>query len=93
MVLPARRFPRSGALQLVRQVAPRLLALPFLLAFLLAVALGAPAVAKGGPVEVDVELVLAVDVSYSMDPEEQRLQREGYINAIRSPEFLKAIAS
>ena len=28
---------------------------------------------------VDVELVLAVDVSYSMDPEEQALQREGYM--------------
>jgi hypothetical protein len=40
---------------------------------------------------VDVELVLAVDVSYSMDPEEQALQREGYINALNSPEFLKAL--
>ena len=36
-------------------------------------------------VPVDVELVLAVDVSYSMDPEEQELQREGYIAAITSP--------
>ncbi len=42
---------------------------------------------------MDVELVLAVDVSYSMDPEEQRLQREGYIRAITSPDFMKAIAS
>src|SRR5262249_7517534 len=31
---------------------------------------------------VDTELVLAVDVSYSMDPEEQQLQREGYMAAI-----------
>ncbi len=44
-----------------------------------------------GAVQVDVELVLAVDVSYSMDPEEQELQREGYIAAITSPEFLKAL--
>jgi hypothetical protein len=40
---------------------------------------------------VDVELVLAVDVSYSMDPEEQALQREGYIQAITSREFLSAL--
>lgn len=40
---------------------------------------------------VDVELVLAVDVSYSMDPEEQALQREGYIKAITSTEFLRAL--
>jgi hypothetical protein len=40
---------------------------------------------------VDVELVLAVDVSYSMDPEEQELQREGYIAAITSPEFMGAL--
>jgi hypothetical protein len=40
---------------------------------------------------VDVELVLAVDVSYSMDPEEQALQREGYMAAITSREFLQAL--
>ncbi len=40
---------------------------------------------------VDVELVLAVDVSYSMDPEEQALQREGYIAAITSSEFMRAL--
>jgi len=42
-------------------------------------------------VPVDVEVVLAVDVSYSMDPEEQALQREGYIGAITSREFLQAL--
>ena len=31
---------------------------------------------------VDVELVIAVDVSYSMDPDEQALQREGYITGL-----------
>lgn len=40
---------------------------------------------------VDVELVLAVDISYSMDPEEQALQREGYIRALTSKEFLQAL--
>jgi hypothetical protein len=42
-------------------------------------------------VPVDVELVLAVDVSYSMDPEEQALQREGYIAGLTSREFLHAL--
>jgi hypothetical protein len=40
---------------------------------------------------VDVELVIAVDVSYSMDPDEQALQREGYIIGLTSPEFLNAL--
>src|SRR5476651_905662 len=42
-------------------------------------------------IAVDVELVIAVDVSYSMDPEEQALQREGYIMALTSREFLRAL--
>src|SRR5258705_5932297 len=42
---------------------------------------------------VDVELVVAVDVSYSMDPEEQALQREGYIAGITSREFMQALRS
>ena len=44
-----------------------------------------------GAVPVDVELVLALDISYSMDPEEQALQREGYVQALTSPEFLRAL--
>jgi hypothetical protein len=44
-------------------------------------------------VPVDVELVLAVDVSYSMDPEEQALQREGYIAGITSRDFMQALRS
>ncbi|HKA79638.1 MAG TPA: DUF1194 domain-containing protein [Xanthobacteraceae bacterium] len=42
-------------------------------------------------IPVDVELVLAVDVSYSMDPEEQALQREGYITGITSRDFMQAL--
>ena len=42
-------------------------------------------------IPVDVELVLAVDVSYSMDPDEQALQREGYRLALTSKEFLSAL--
>jgi hypothetical protein len=47
--------------------------------------------AQSSAVAVDTELVLAVDVSYSMDPDEQQIQREGYIDAITSREFMAAI--
>jgi Protein of unknown function (DUF1194) len=47
--------------------------------------------ARAGAVPVDVELVLAVDVSYSMDPDEQALQREGYALALTSREFMQAL--
>jgi hypothetical protein len=40
---------------------------------------------------VDVELVVAVDISYSMDLDELALQREGYIKGLTSPEFLNAV--
>jgi Protein of unknown function (DUF1194) len=40
---------------------------------------------------VDVELVIAVDVSYSMDLDELAIQREGYAQAIVSREFLQAM--
>jgi len=50
------------------------------------------AAAQADPRAVDVELVLAVDVSYSMDMDELALQREGYAGAITSPEFLKALS-
>src|SRR4030088_1267511 len=45
-----------------------------------------PAVAS-----VDVELIIAVDVSYSMDLDELAVQREGYAQAIVSKEFLQAL--
>jgi hypothetical protein len=53
----------------------------------------ASAQARNGPAEVDVELVFAVDISYSMDTEEQKLQREGYVQALRSEQFLNALKS
>jgi hypothetical protein len=40
---------------------------------------------------VDVELILATDVSYSMDMDELAVQREGYAQAIVSKEFLQAL--
>jgi hypothetical protein len=47
--------------------------------------------ARKSAIPVDVELVIAVDVSYSMDPDEQALQREGYVLALTSKEFLQAL--
>ena len=44
-----------------------------------------------GSTVVDVELVLAVDISYSMDLDELALQRDGYSRAVTSPEFLNAL--
>jgi hypothetical protein len=53
----------------------------------------APSLVDSRPsaIPVDTELVIAVDVSNSMDPEEQELQREGYILGLTSREFLNAI--
>ena len=48
---------------------------------------------KGTAASVDIELILAVDVSYSMDMDELAVQREGYAQAIVSKEFLQALKS
>ncbi len=42
---------------------------------------------------VDLELVLAVDVSRSIDPDEARLQREGYVRALTDERVVQAIRS
>lgn len=46
---------------------------------------------KAAATTVDVELVLAVDISYSMDMDELALQRDGYAKALTSSEFLNAL--
>src|SRR5258708_19389170 len=46
---------------------------------------------RGNVPAVDVELVIAVDVSYSMDLDELAVQREGYAQAIVSKDFLQAM--
>ncbi len=48
-----------------------------------------PAMAAETP--VDLELVLAVDVSLSIDVAEAGLQREGYVRAFRDPEVIRAV--
>jgi hypothetical protein len=59
----------------------------------LLICLGCTPVALPGPDSVDVALVLAVDVSRSVDTEEFALQRAGYVSAIQHPESLRAVRS
>jgi len=47
--------------------------------------------AKDNVPSVNVELVIAVDISYSMDMDELAVQREGYAQAIVSKDFLQAL--
>ncbi len=42
---------------------------------------------------VDLELILAVDVSRSIDADEARLQRQGYVQALTDPRVVQAIRS
>ena len=49
--------------------------------------------AARGREPVDIELVLAVDVSGSVDGAEQELQRAGLVAAFRDPEVISAIAA
>ncbi|VAV96245.1 hypothetical protein MNBD_ALPHA06-1422 [hydrothermal vent metagenome] len=43
--------------------------------------------------QVDLELVLAADISFSVDEEEAKRQREGYLAALTSEEVIDAILS
>jgi hypothetical protein len=62
-------------------------------ALLLAAALCAAPLplARAADTPVDLELILAVDVSRSMDLDEQQLQRNGYVEALTHPEVIDAI--
>ncbi|TIM69363.1 MAG: DUF1194 domain-containing protein, partial [Mesorhizobium sp.] len=48
--------------------------------------------APADTIAVDVELVLAVDVSLSMSPAELEIQRRGYVAALTHDTVLQAIA-
>ena len=58
--------------------------------FALLFSLASPAFAQ---TTVDLELVLAIDASSSVDPSEWELQRQGYAAAFRDPEIQAALAS
>jgi hypothetical protein len=64
-----------------------------LLAGMLAAFPIASALAQDHRIDVDLELVIAVDVSESMDWGEYALQRSGYAGAIAHPAFLRAVRS
>lgn len=59
------------------------------LAILLGLASLTPAMAE----EVDLQLLLAIDVSGSVDNDEAKLQRQGYIDAFADERILRAIGS
>jgi hypothetical protein len=52
--------------------------------------LGLPAAAQDRK-DVDLALALAIDISGSIDPDEAKLQREGYVLAFHDPVIVKAI--
>ena len=57
-------------------------------------ALRAPAArAADAPVAVDAAIVLAADVSRSIDDEEYALERRGYADAIQSQQLLDSIST
>jgi hypothetical protein len=58
------------------------------------VGLSAPVTAQQGQmIRVDLELMLAVDISQSMDYEEHELQRNGYVDAFRHKDVISAMLS
>jgi hypothetical protein len=73
---------------------------PFRLATLIAIAFAATApllldgdatAQKQAVTSVDLELVLAVDISRSMDEDEHTLQRDGYVSAFRHTDVINAL--
>lgn len=58
---------------------------------MIALVLLLPALSAAQELEVDVELLLAVDVSRSMTAEERDIQRRGYAEALTSPDVMEAI--
>jgi hypothetical protein len=65
----------------------------FSLCGVLAAFLASPVPAPAAQQQVDLKLVLAMDVSGSIDSEELRLEREGTADAFLDPEVIKAIQS
>lgn len=60
---------------------------------LLVLLIAAPARVAAQPIEVDLELLLMVDVSRSMSPNELEIQRRGYASALASAEVYAAMRS
>jgi len=62
-----------------------------LIGFLVLCVVSAPTASYAQSTNVDLELVLAVDVSGSVDDEEAILQRRGYVEAFQDPMIIDAI--
>lgn len=62
----------------------------WLLGLIAALIMALPAIAQDKK-GIDLALVLAIDISGSIDPDEARLQRQGYVDAFRDPVIVKAI--
>jgi hypothetical protein len=73
-------------------LAPRTFCRPLLIGLALAATCPPPA-ARAADVPVDLELVLAVDISGSIDEAEAELQRRGYVAALNHPRVVEAIES
>jgi hypothetical protein len=67
--------------------------LVFGLSAVLAAQLGSADPLAASDTTVDLELVLAVDVSVSMSLNELKIQRDGYVAALTDPDVLRAIKS
>ena len=50
-------------------------------------------IGKNDKIPVDLQLLLAVDVSQSIDEDEARLQRDGYLQALKDPDIIDIIKS
>ena len=90
--MPATRglhIAQAISVTILRIVAMKSRWVPFAVSYLLSVG---PA-ANQDPVAVDLQLVLAVDVSYSIGLDELRLQRTGYVEAFLRPEIIRAIGT
>ncbi len=64
------------------------------LALAMLVGIAAPVTAQQGQMaKVDLELLLAVDISQSMDYDEHSIQRQGYVDAFRHKDVISAMLS
>jgi hypothetical protein len=81
---PGRRYAERRSLA---EATMRILLIPTLIALVFC------AVPDARAENVDLQLILAADVSRSVDPDEFRLQREGYASAFTDPKVLHAIQS
>jgi hypothetical protein len=61
------------------------------LAYVLVLLLATAPLSAQDKKEVDLALALGIDISGSIDPDEARLQRQGYVDAFRDPVIVKAI--